>query len=123
MKRANLSIPAAAALLLAGMAARAAPPEIVDTRGDSLGGAWSIAVTLRHPDTGWDHYADGWEVLAPDGRRLGYRALAHPHVDEQPFTRSLSGLAIPPGTPFVLIRAHCNVTGWNGQTARLPLHE
>ena len=44
-----------------------------------------------HPDTGWDDYADGWRVLDMDGNELGMRVLHHPHVDEQPFTRSLSG--------------------------------
>ena len=24
------------------------------------GNAWRIDVASRHPDTGWDHYADGW---------------------------------------------------------------
>ncbi len=97
------------------------PPRVEDVRTDELGGAWTISVTLRHPDTGWDHYADGWEVLAPDGTRLGFRELAHPHVNEQPFTRSLSGIAIPKGTPFVLVRAHCNVDGWNTDTFKVQL--
>ena len=43
-------------------------------------------VTVQHADTGWDHYADAWEVLAPDGTVLGTRTLLHPHTDEQPFT-------------------------------------
>ena len=98
-------------LLVAGMG-RADPPQVVAARADNLGGAWTISVTLRHPDTGWDHYADGWEVLSPDGKRLGMRVLAHPHVNEQPFTRSLSGVLIPDGLDHVLIRARCNKTGW-----------
>ena len=53
-------------------------------------------VTVAHADTGWDHYADKWEVLALDNTILGTRILHHPHVDEQPFTRSLSGVNIPP---------------------------
>jgi hypothetical protein len=54
-------------------------------------GAWRVEVTVQHADSGWDHYADAWEVVAPDGAVLGTRTLLHPHVDEQPFTRSLSG--------------------------------
>jgi len=69
-------------------------------------------VTLSHPDTGWDHYADGWEVLDADGNSLGLRVLVHPHVAEQPFTRSLSGVSVPDGAPFVYVRARCNVDGW-----------
>ena len=72
-----------------------------------------FSVTLSHPDTGWDHYADGWEVLDADGNSLGVRELLHPHVTEQPFTRSLSGIAIPQGATIVYVRARCNVDGWS----------
>ena len=30
-------------------------------------GTWTFAVTVRHPDTGWEDYADGWDVLTPEG--------------------------------------------------------
>lgn len=73
---------------------------------------WRFDVTISHPDTGWDHYADGWEVVDAEGNRLGFRELLHPHVDEQPFTRSLNGVAIPPGTDRVFVRARCSVDGW-----------
>ncbi|MEM7643100.1 MAG: hypothetical protein AAF366_11285, partial [Pseudomonadota bacterium] len=67
-----------------------------------------------------EHYADGWEVLGPDGARLGYRELLHPHVTEQPFTRSLSGVEIPEGVERVTVRAHDNVDGW-GAAVEVPL--
>ena len=73
----------------------------------------SVSVTLSHPDTGWDHYADGWEVLDADGNSLGVRELLHPHVTEQPFTRSLSGVAFPEGAEVIFVRARCNVDGWS----------
>lgn len=72
-----------------------------------------VSVTLSHPDTGWDHYADGWEVLDAEGNSLGIRELAHPHVNEQPFARALSGVAIPDGVDVVYVRARCNVDGWS----------
>ena len=72
-----------------------------------------VSVTLSHPDTGWDHYADGWEVLDSDGNSLGVRVLLHPHVTEQPFSRSLSGVQIPQSATAVYIRARCNVDGWS----------
>ena len=56
----------------------------------------TFSVTLEHADEGWSHYADQWEVLSLDGNLLGKRVLHHPHENEQPFTRSLSGVAIPP---------------------------
>jgi len=60
-------------------------------------GTYRFDVTVRHADEGWKHYADRWDVLAPDGTVLGTRVLLHPHVNEQPFTRSLSGVTIPDG--------------------------
>ena len=50
-------------------------------------GAWRVEVTLRHDDTGWEHYADAWRVVLEDGTVLGTRTLYHPHETEQPFTR------------------------------------
>lgn len=81
-----------------------------------------VSVTLSHPDTGWDYYADGWEVLDAAGKSLGLRTLLHPHVSEQPFTRSLSGVTVPEGAEVIYIRARCNVDGWSDQLfeVRLP---
>lgn len=84
-------------------------------------GSYRFDVTLRHDDTGWDHYADGWEVLSPTGESLGYRKLHHPHVEEQPFTRSLSGVVIPEGVNHVFLRAHDSVHGWTAGTVRVDL--
>ena len=78
-------------------------------------------VAVRHDDTGWDHYADKWEVLAPHGGILGTRTLLHPHVDEQPFTRSLPGIKVPEGVREVTVRAHDSVHGFGGKTVRLTI--
>jgi len=85
-------------------------------------GGYRFDVTVQHADTGWDHYADAFEVLAPDGSVLGTRTLLHPHVDEQPFTRSLSGVSIPAGITQVIVRARDSVHEYNGRqlTVALP---
>jgi len=85
-------------------------------------GTWRFSVTVSHADEGWDHYADRWDVIGPDGTVYGARVLAHPHVDEQPFTRSLSGVAIPDDVDEVIIRAHDSVHGLGGaeMTVALP---
>ena len=80
---------------------------------------WSVSVTLKHGDTGWDHYADNWRVVDETGKVLGDRVLLHPHVNEQPFTRSLSGVAIPAEIKKVFIEAHDKVHGWTKK--RLPV--
>jgi len=95
--------------------------EIVNVQAHISGGTWRFDVTLRHDDTGWEHYADGWEVLAPDGTSLGLRVLVHPHVNEQPFTRSLGGVVIPEGITAVTIRARDNVDGWTDTPYLLAL--
>ena len=78
-------------------------------------GTWSFEVTVQHEDTGWEHYADRWEVLTPDGEELDTRVLAHPHVDEQPFTRSQSGIVIQEEVTEVQVRAHDLVDGYGGR--------
>jgi hypothetical protein len=80
-----------------------------------------FTVTVSHNDEGWEHYADKWEIMAPDGQVLGTRILYHPHVDEQPFTRSLSGVKIPEGITEVTIRAHDLVHEYGGKVIRLAL--
>ena len=80
-----------------------------------------VDVTVLHPDTGWDHYADGWEVLDADGKRLGFRELFHPHENEQPFTRSQSGIVIPEGATSIFIRTRCNVDGWSDELFEVTL--
>ena len=78
-------------------------------------------VTVRHEDAGWDHYANRWDVLSPEGELLGTRELLHPHDDEQPFTRSLTGVAIPDGISAVVVRAHDSVHGWGGREMRVAI--
>jgi len=80
-----------------------------------------IDVTLLHADTGWDHYADGWQVLDENKKVIGARVLYHPHVNEQPFTRSLSGIVINKKTRFIYIRAHDKVHG-NSELKKIDLN-
>lgn len=84
-------------------------------------GRWHFDVTVRHADSGWDHYADKWDVVGPDGRVIATRKLLHPHEDEQPFTRSLSGVVIPDAVSVVTIRAHDSVHGYGGRTVDVRL--
>jgi len=84
-------------------------------------GGYRISATVLTSDTGWEKYADAWEVRAPDGTVLGTRILAHPHVDEQPFTRSLSGVVIPDSVVTVELAARDLVEGFCGQTFELTV--
>jgi hypothetical protein len=84
--------------------------------------SWTFQVTVQHPDTGWDDYADGWDVVLPDGTVVKpdpdspfTRQLLHPHQEEQPFTRSQSGILIPAEVTIVHVRAHDLVDGFGGE--------
>lgn len=105
-------LPAWLAAALLTLPAAADPPTVEKVQASEDGGSWRFDVTLRHPDTGWDHYADGWRVLDMDGNELGMRILHHPHETEQPFTRSLGGVVLPEGTTHVQVQARCSVDGW-----------
>jgi len=76
---------------------------------------------VRSVDKGWDYYADAFEVLAPDGRLLGRRELLHPHETEQPFTRELYGVRIPPGVGEVIVRARHKPRGYDGASKKVKL--
>jgi len=91
-------------------------------------GSWTFSVTVRHPDTGWEDYADGWDVMTPDGKVLKVnpddtftRLLLHPHVNEQPFTRSQSRIRIPDGVTQVIVRAHSLMRGFGGREILVDL--
>lgn len=81
---------------------------------------YRISVTVQHEDEGWDHYADKWDVLDLDGNILGTRVLMHPHVSEQPFTRSMT-LSIPMHVKEIKVRAHDKIDGYGGEEVVVKL--
>lgn len=109
-------------LLTLAIPALAGEVDVVDVEHKAQGDhSYRFDVTLKHADTGWDHYANRWEVLAPDGTILATRVLAHPHVNEQPFTRSLSGVKIPQEVKQVEIRGHDSVHAYGGRTITVKI--
>jgi hypothetical protein len=80
-----------------------------------------FTVTVNHADTGWDHYANRFEIVGPDGKLLVTRVLRHPHVEEQPFTRSQGRVRIPHEIESVEIRAGDLVHGLGGATVTLKV--
>ena len=95
--------------------------QVVAAKAAETSAGWRFDVTLRHADTGWEHYADAWRVVGPDGTVYGTRTLYHPHVEEQPFTRSLSGVEIPSSVKEVKIESHDSVHGWGSKTVTVSL--
>ena len=101
-------------LFAAASPVRAGEVKIVDVRVECPS-TCTFSVTLEHGDEGWNHYANQWDVLTLDGNLLGSRVLYHPHENEQPFTRSLSGVAVPAGIESVKIRARDSKHGYSRQ--------
>jgi hypothetical protein len=103
----------------------------VQTAGPEPGEAettWTFHVTVEHPDTGWEDYANGWDVVTPQGRVLKpdpedafTRVLLHPHVEEQPFTRSQRDVVVPEDVTQVRVRAHDIVDGFGGREVVVDL--
>ena len=111
-----------AALVFAAAApAFADAPVVENVSVKKMDGTWTFDVTLSHADTGWDDYADGWRILDGSGKELGVRKLSHPHVTEQPFTRSLSGVSIPSGVTEVGIQASDSIGGWSSAIKTVKL--
>lgn len=81
---------------------------------------YQFDVTLLHDDTGWEHYANRWEILDSRGNILATRTLHHPHVNEQPFTRSLT-ISLPDNTKTVIIRGHDSVHLYEGNEMEVSL--
>lgn len=83
---------------------------------------WRFDVTVRHNDEGWEHYADAWQIIDPEsGKVIAERILAHPHENEQPFTRGLGNIEIPRDLKSVAVRAKCNVHGFGGREVLVDL--
>jgi hypothetical protein len=109
-------------MLLMPVAAWADKADVMDVKVQKeTGGTFRFDVTVKSDDTGWDKYADKWDVVGPDGAVLGTRELLHPHENEQPFTRSLSGVAIPEKVTSVTVRAHDKVEGYGGKEMTVEL--
>ena len=100
--------------LIIAHTAIAGEANVVGVRMTQRGASYNLAVTVRHADVGGDHYADKWDVLTPDGEVIATRVLAHPHDNEQLFTRSLGGVRIPAALAKVRVRAHDKVHGYGG---------
>jgi len=92
-------------------------------------GTWTFHVSVEHPDVNWEDYADGWDVVLPDGVTIQpdpfhqfTKHIRHPHVNEQPFTRTQKALVIPEGVDTVVVRAHDKKGGWGGKEVVVDLN-
>jgi hypothetical protein len=90
-------------------------------------GAYTFSVTVESADIDCSQFADWWEVLSEDGQLRYRRVLLHSHTDENgtsdpdapgnTFTRSGGPVDIE-ADETVLVRAHMNEAGYNGDVMR-----
>jgi hypothetical protein len=91
-------------------------------------GTWTFHVSVQHPDKGFSDFADGWDLVTSSGAVLKSdpahrftKTLRHPHVEEQPFTRTVKGLRIPKGVEVLTVRAHDSLGGFGGREVLVKL--
>jgi hypothetical protein len=92
----------------------------VETDQD-VDGSYTFDVTVSSPYDSPERYADAWRVVGPDGTEYGVRILLHDHANEQPFTRSLSGVEIPDGIDSVTVEGRDLINGWGGAIIEVDL--
>lgn len=92
--------------------------------------SWRFSATMSSPyeqETGWDKYCDAFEIrtgISSEGEEevVTTRILAHPHPNEQPFTRSSNGaVALPVGVNSIVAIARDSVSGYCGTGVTLEL--
>ncbi len=96
-------------------------PDILDVVVIPEGDTFRFDVTVSSPYDTPERYADAWRIVAPDGTELGVRELTHDHAAEQPFTRSLTGVEIPPDVTTVTVEGRDLVNGWGGDTLTVTI--
>ena len=94
---------------------------MIDASAERDGATWTVSATLSSPYDTPERYADAWRVIGPDGTVYGERILLHDHANEQPFTRSQSGIEIPDDVAEVVIEGRDLANGYGGDTFVLTL--
>ena len=84
-------------------------------------GTWTFDVTMTSPYDTPERYADGWRVSSGDRVVLGEMTLGHDHASEQPFTRTQTGVEIPPDVDSVTVQGRDLVNGYGGAVVSVSL--
>ncbi len=96
-------------------------PDVVEVAVSARGSGYDFDVTMSSPYDSPERYADAWRVIGDDGVVYGVRELLHDHANEQPFTRSLTGVDIPDTVASVTIQGRDQVYGWGGEVVEVNL--
>lgn len=97
-------------------------PDVLSAKVFARGpGIFDFDVTISSPYDTPARYADAFRVSARDGAVLGERILLHDHAGEQPFTRDLHAVRIPPGINAVIVQGRDKTNGYGGKPLELEL--
>jgi hypothetical protein len=97
-------------------------PDVIAAKVQPRGrNQFDFDVTVSSPYDTPQRYADAFRVMHKDGTVYGERVLLHDHATEQPFTRDLHGVNVPPGVRNVVVQARDLKNGWGGKTIELVL--
>lgn len=96
-------------------------PDVVDVTVERTGDSFTFTVTISSPYDSPERYADGWRVKGTDGTVYGEHTLAHDHAAEQPFTRTQTGVRIPPDVREVIVEGRDQQYGYGGATKTVAL--
>lgn len=84
-------------------------------------GNYNFHVSIQHDDSGWDHYANRWEILDLQGNILAVRDLRHPQLDKDTYQKTKNNIEIPEGIRTVQVRAHDIMHGYGGHVMTVEL--
>ncbi|MGR9105924.1 MAG: hypothetical protein ACU843_03235 [Gammaproteobacteria bacterium] len=90
----------------------------IAAQGESV---FNFDVTVSSPYDTPARYADAFRVTTESGEVLGERKLLHDHQGEQPFTRDLYGVKVPPAVKSVVVQARDQKFGYGGKSVRITL--
>jgi len=97
-------------------------PDVVDVKVTARdAGVYDFDVTVSSPYDTPARYADAFRVVTESGHVLGERKLLHDHQGEQPFTRDLYGVIVPPSVTTVVFQARDQKYGYGGKGVRVRL--
>jgi len=109
-------------LLLMVNTVSAGQVEIISVKLTKQAPMWRVAITLRHADSGWDHYADGWRIVQSETNKvLGTKTLL-PHAKEQPFSSAMK-VNIPDNVKHIYVEARDNIHGWSKQRVNVNMQK
>lgn len=97
-------------------------PDVVEVEVSADGdNGFDFSVTLSSPYDTPQRYADAFRVMSEEGDVYGVRELLHDHAGEQPFTRRLTGVAIPEEINTVIVQGRDQEYGYGGKTMEVDL--